>query len=75
MAYPVRIEDSEDVWELRIANADGSGNQVYDSGSDLRFIGWAPDLLRFLYVVDLSPLVGQLDAAPRATDRRADDCS
>jgi dipeptidyl aminopeptidase/acylaminoacyl peptidase len=66
VAYPRKVDD---VWELHIANADGTGDIVYDDGPNLRFSSWASDSERFAYVDGQeSTRVGQIGATPILLD-------
>jgi hypothetical protein len=55
---------SENRRDLRIAQADGSAERVYQNGVQLRFLGWGPDSNHFAYVSgeEAVALMGILDA-------------
>lgn len=56
------------VRELHLAAYDGSADQVYASGEQLYFIGWANDGRRFIFAHghEGELLLGSLDGAPRS---------
>lgn len=49
LAYTRAITGSDEVRELLLAGADGSGAQVYAPLRNGKFLGWGPDSTHFLY--------------------------
>lgn len=57
------------MWELHLANADGSEDIVYDTAAWVEFRGWAPDGDRFVYMVeDRAAKLGQIGGDPVLLD-------
>ncbi len=59
-----RRETSPNVYDFYLANADGSSETLYDSG-DVRWKGWSPDSIHFVYVKGTNDLyLGRIGMPP-----------
>lgn len=61
----MRETGNSNIMELYIANSDGSGETLYDTG-EINWMGWAPDGIHFIYTLSdpMDLQIGTVDGAP-----------